>query len=108
MSIRNEIKKTEKLMHQIASGKMLNAMVESAIYQKAIGFMTTEEKIIENKDGVKEKITITKEEPPDLKSALAWLYNRCPEKWNENQDNSETLNKVANLLQELDNIINDE
>lgn len=108
MSIKNEIKKTEKLMHQIASGEMLNAMVESAIYQKAIGFVTTEEKIIENKDGVKEKITITKEEPPDLKAALAWLYNRCPEKWNENQDNTETLNKVANLLQELDTIINDE
>lgn len=108
MSIKNEIKNTQKMMQKIASGEMLNSMVEAAIFQKAVGFTTTEEKIIENKDGVKEKIIITREEVPDLKAALAWLYNRCPEKWSETQNNQETIAKVEALLQELDTIINDE
>lgn len=96
------------MMQKIAAGEVLNSMVEAAIYQKAVGFTKTEEKIIENKDGIKEKITTIKEEVPDLKAAITWLYNRCPEKWSEVQDHQETIAKVAALLEELDTIINDE
>lgn len=96
------------MMQKIASGEMLNSMVEAAIYQKAVGFTTTEEKIVENKDGIREKITIIREEVPDLKAALTWLYNRCPEKWSETQNNQETIAKVAALLEELDTIITNE
>lgn len=106
--MKNEIKSIEKMMMKAASGETLNKMVEAAIYQKATGFTTTEIKIVENEKGIKEKITIEREEPPDLKAALAWLYNRCPERWNETQANQDTFNKVNQIINELNSIVQDE
>lgn len=86
----------------------LNAMVEASIYQKAIGYQTTETKIIENEKGIKEKIIITKEEPPDLKSAIFWLKNKKPDEWSEEPNNNGNQEKLLRIMAELDAIINEE
>lgn len=86
----------------------LTAMVEASLYQKAIGYETTETKIIENEKGIKEKITITREEPPDLKAAIFWLKNKCPEKWKEEQTDNGTQEKLLKIMAELDAIITED
>lgn len=91
----------------IEKDEILTSMVEASLYQKAIGYKTTETRIIENSKG-KEIITITREEPPDLKSIIFWLQNKCPEKWQENPTNNNTLEKLQTIMQELDNIIMEE
>lgn len=91
----------------IEKEEILTAMVEASLYQKAIGYKTTETRIIENAKG-EETITITREEPPDLKSIIFWLQNKCPEKWQENPTNNNTLEKLQIIMQELDNIITEE
>ena len=83
-------------------------MVEASLYQKAIGYETTETKIIENEKGIKEKITITREEPPDLKAAIFWLKNKCPEKWKEEQTDNGTQEKLLKIMAELDAIITED
>lgn len=87
---------------------VLNSMVEASLYQKAIGYQTTETKIIENENGIKEKITITKEEPPDLKSAIFWLKNKCPEKWKDEPNDNGSQEKLIKIMAELDAIINED
>jgi hypothetical protein len=34
--------------------------------------------------------TVTKEIAPDVRALLFWLKNRCPERWKDKPDNSET------------------
>lgn len=108
MSIKNDLKKAQKQVESNQHNEYMNSMVEAAIFQLAIGFTITEEKVVETEKGLKEKITITKEIEPDLKAALAWLYNRCPEKWSETQTNQETFDKVNQIINELNIIANGE
>lgn len=104
-----EIIEAEVKMDKITLEKeeILTSMVEASLYQKAIGYKTTETRIIENSKG-EEIITITREEPPDLKSIMFWLQNKCPEKWQENPTNNNTFEKLQNIMQELDSIITEE
>lgn len=67
--------------------KRLNAQIEEAFYQKAIGGITQrEEKCVSEDDGkgnVKEKKeVVVKQLPPDLDAIRAWLRERAPERWN--------------------------
>lgn len=104
-----EIIEAEEKMKKIPVEKeeLLTPMVEASLYQKAIGYTTTETRIIENAKG-EETITITREEPPDLKSIIFWLQNKCPDKWQESPANSNTLEKLQIIMQELDNIATEE
>jgi hypothetical protein len=57
-----------------------NDRVEASLYHRAIGYSHVEDdiRVINN------EIVITKTRkhyPPDTKAALAWLYNRRPDKW---------------------------
>jgi len=57
-----------------------NDRVEHALYHRAVGYSHPEDDI----RVVNGEIVITptvKHYPPDTKAALAWLYNRVPDKW---------------------------
>lgn len=101
------IRETQKLMLETASGNFTNSMVESALYNMAVGYTEQEKKEIIKNDKVVETIIITKEIAPDLNAIKLWLYNRSPEKWKEKVvNNEETLKKLDYMLKEIDNIIN--
>lgn len=91
----------------LAQGQLLSLMrVENALFRRAIGFEyeeTSEETGIdaEGREWSKEKTT-TKFVPPDTQAALAFLYNRAPERWKanhpENNDNTKDIEKVKSVL----------
>lgn len=96
-------------MLKIAKGEHTNSMVESALYNMAVGYTEQEKKEIYKNEKLVETIIITKEVAPDLNAIKLWLYNRKPEKWKEKIINGEdSLNKLDQILNELDAIINAE
>lgn len=103
------IRETQKLMLKVASENHLNSMVESALYNMAVGYTEQEKKEIIKGDKTVETIIITKEVSPDLNAIKLWLYNRKPEKWKEKIINNEdTLKKLDYLLKEIDTMVNAE
>lgn len=103
------IRETQKLMLKIAKGDYTNSMVESALYNMAVGYKEQEKKEIYKGEKLVETIIITKEVAPDLNAIKLWLYNRKPEKWKEKIINNEdTLKKLDILLSEIDTIVNAE
>lgn len=103
------IRETQKLMLEVASGNHLSAMVESALYNMAVGYTEQEKKEIIKNDKLTETIIITKEVAPDLNAIKLWLYNRQPEKWKEKIINNEdTLKKLDYMLKEIDAMVNAE
>ena len=103
------IRETQNLMLEVASGNHLNSMVESALYNMAVGYTEQEKKEIIKGDKTVETIIITKEVAPDLNAIKLWLYNRKPEKWKEKIINNEdTLKKLDYLLKEIDTMVNAE
>ena len=54
--------------------------VERALYHRAIGYSHPDEHI-SNYQGEITITPITKHYPPDTKAALAWAYNRMPDRW---------------------------
>ena len=84
-------------------------MVESALYNMAVGYTEEEKKEIYKGGKLAETVVITKEVAPDLNAIKLWLYNRCPEKWKEKVITGEdSMRKIDLILQELDTIINEE
>lgn len=107
--LKSTIRETQKLMLETASGNYTNSMVESALYNMAIGYTEQEKKEIYKGEKLVETIIITKEIAPDLNAIKLWLYNRKPEKWKEKIiNNEEALKKLDFLLNEIDTIINAE
>lgn len=103
------IRETQNLMLKIAKGEYTNSMVESALYNMAVGYTEQEKKEIYKGEKLVETIVITKEVAPDLNAIKLWLYNRKPEKWKEKVvNNEETLQRLDNMLKEIDEIINGE
>ena len=96
-------------MLETASGNFTNSMVESALYNMAVGYTEQEKKEIIKGDKIVETVIITKEIAPDLNAIKLWLYNRKPEKWKEKVvSNEEALKKLDYMLKEIDNIINND
>ena len=96
-------------MLKIAKGDYTNSMVESALYNMAVGYKEQEKKEIYKGEKLVETIIITREVAPDLNAIKLWLYNRKPEKWKEKIINNEdTLKKLDILLTEIDTIVNAE
>ena len=84
-------------------------MVESALYNMAVGYTEEEKKEIYKGGKLAETVVITKEVAPDLNAIKLWLYNRCPDKWKEKVVTSEdSIKKIDLILQELDAIVNEE
>ena len=107
--INSTIRETQKLMLNIASGDYTNSMVESALYNKAVGYTEEEKRDVYKGGKLTETIIITKEVAPDLNAIKLWLFNRCPEKWKEKViDGEDSMRKIDLILQELDAIINEE
>lgn len=106
---KSTIRETQKLMLETASGNYTNSMVESALYNMAVGYTEQEKKEIYKGEKLVETIIITKEVAPDLNAIKLWLYNRKPEKWKEKVINNEdTIKKLDYMLKEIDAIINEE
>lgn len=61
--------------------------VERAVYERAIGYShpDVDIRVIENKIV---QTPIIKHYPPDMKAALAWLYNRKKDNWHPNPEQS--------------------
>jgi hypothetical protein len=96
-------------MLETASGNYANSMVESALYNMAVGYKEQETKEIYKGEKLSETIIITKEVAPDLNAIKLWLYNRKPDKWKEKIINNEdALKKLDFILKEIDTIINAE
>ena len=68
---------------------------EDALLKRALGFKQEEihsEDIVDKKTGeqlelLKRRI-VSKEIAPDVRALLFWLKNRCPQRWNEKQPES--------------------
>lgn len=107
--INSAIRETQKLMLDAASENYTNSMVESALYNMAVGYTEEEKKEIYKDGKLTETIIITKEVAPDLNAIKLWLYNRCPEEWKEKVITGEdAIKKIDLILQELDTIANGE
>jgi len=80
--------------HAIRCGyDIANAEVETALYQRAVGYKHPDVHISNHKGDI--TVTdITKYYPPDTKAATIWLYNRKPEDWKE----TKTVEHNVNLL----------
>ena len=81
-----------------------DAMVEEALLKKALGFYVSEEKRVVKANGQEEVTTVSKEVPPDVAAASAWLKNRCPDKWRDKpQDNdNEVFRRLDKIMGEID------
>lgn len=96
-------------MIDMAKGDYTNSMVESALYNMAVGYTEQETKEIYKSGKLTETITITKEVAPDLNAIKLWLYNRCPETWKEKViTGEESMKKVDLILKQLEMIVNEE
>ena len=80
-----------------------DAVVESALYKRAKGLTISEDKpFLDRKTGAIITAKARKELPPDTDAALAWLYNRQPDRWrNKIETSSETTITVRRDPAEL-------
>ena len=81
-----------------------DAMVEEALLKKALGFSTSEEKRVVKTNGQEEVTTVSKEVPPDVSAASAWLKNRCPDRWSDKPQDSniEVIRKLEDIMGGID------
>ena len=81
-----------------------DAMVEEALLKKALGFYVSEEKRVVKANGQEEITTVSKEVPPDVTAAAAWLKNRCPDKWRDKPQDSdnEVFRRLEKIMGEID------
>lgn len=98
--------KTEKALSEALKygREQTDAMVEEALLKKALGFYVSEEKRVVKANGQEEVTTVSKEVPPDVTAASAWLKNRCPDKWRDKpQDNdNEVFRRLDKIIGEID------
>lgn len=95
----------EPIKHALAVGKeIVDYKVENALLKRALGYTTTEIKVVlgkQVKDGKTFQVTkevTTKEMAPDVTACAMWLNNRRPDKWKRNRD------KIAELEDEDDSV----
>jgi len=81
-----------------------DAMVEEALLKKALGFYVSEEKRVVKANGQEEVTVVSKEVPPDVSAASAWLKNRCPDKLRDkpNDDNQDIFNHLEKIFGGID------
>lgn len=97
--------KNVSLMEALRYGReQTDAMVEEALLKKALGFFVSEEKRVVKANGQEEVTTVSKEVPPDVTAASAWLKNRCPNKWRDkpSEDDSEVMRRLDEIMGGID------
>ena len=73
-----------ELLHDfLREGKELSDYrVENALFQSAVGYYTTEEKVVKGDDGMK-IVEVKVYHPPSVTAQIFWLKNRRPDKWRD-------------------------
>ena len=81
-----------------------DAMVEEALLKKALGFYVSEEKKVVKANGQEEVTVLSKEVPPDVSAASAWLKNRCPSRWRDkpSDDDDELYKRLDEIFGGID------
>lgn len=75
-----------EFLESIKKGRSFaDAQVAEALFHRAIGFTHAATKVIQTKNGNRNKTTTTYY-PPDVTACIYWLKNRCREQWRETQD----------------------
>lgn len=103
-----QIRQALKEGRDVADRKVENALFESAIG----GFIEEEETFMQEVNGVATKRVkrIKKYMQPNLGSIVFWLKNRKPDTWKDKREiitNDESLNKLDDLLNKLDEDIDE-
>ena len=98
-------KKDSRLFNALMYGReQTDAMVEEALLKKALGFFVSEEKRVVKSNGQEEVTTVSKEVPPDVAAASAWLKNRCPDKWRDKptENDGEIFRRLGKIMEGID------
>lgn len=98
-------KRNELLSNALAfSREQTDAMVEEALLKKALGFFVSEEKRVVKANGQEEVTTVSKEVPPDVTAAAAWLKNRCPDRWRDKptENDNEVFRRLEKIMGGID------
>ena len=84
-----------------ASKRYADQNVKNALYKRATGFVTQEEKDESGSAGSKTTIT-TKEVSPDTTACIFWLKNRQPEEWRDKpEDDGESEQPIGRIKIEV-------
>ena len=71
----------------IKAGKeTADANVASRLYQRAMGYVHQETKIVSYEGQITDQVDIEKHYAPDPTAAIFWLKNRQPAKWRDKQE----------------------
>lgn len=79
--------------------------VERALYERATGFTTTEDRVVGD-----QVHSLSKQYPPDTTACIFWLKNRRPDEWRDVKDINHRLHEMSDeevdeaLLRELRNM----
>lgn len=85
--------------------EIIDYKVENALLKAALGYKTKESRVLietdrKNGDIVREeRETTIKEVAPNVNACQVWLYNRKPELWKKNRDNTIELNEDDSSIQ---------
>lgn len=101
-----ELEKSNKALSEALKfdKEQTDALVEEALLKKALGFYVSEEKRVVKANGQEEVTVVSKEVPPDVSAASAWLKNRCPSKWRDkpSDENDEVLKRLEEIFGDID------
>lgn len=90
-------KKYEDFSESLKKGKTIaDATVAERLYQRAIGYVHPETKIISYEGMITDKIEVEKHYPPDPTAAIFWLKNRQRDKWRDKQEVEHTGEQTIN------------
>ena len=95
--------KHPELKEAIEQGKeVADIRVENALYRRAVGFYSEEEKVVMTKDPDGETrpeiVTVKKYHTPDVRAQIFWLKNRKPDVWKEKLIEREDIEEITDFL----------
>lgn len=83
-TVSNWMNEHEEFLHAIKKGREIaDAEVAHALYNRAKGYVTTEQRIVTDGQGGYHVVEVEKEIIPDTAASFIWLKNRQPEKWRD-------------------------
>jgi hypothetical protein len=68
-----------------------DAHIADRMFNRAAGYVATEQQVLRFKDRTYKIIEIKKEYPPDTIAAIFWLKNRQKDRWRDVQDHRHTM-----------------
>lgn len=93
-----------KIRTALSQGKeVADRRVENALYLRAVGYTTTEQKVVDDEKNGKRVETVTKHIPGDVTAQIFWLKNRKPDVWRDKREATvaadiEDLSPLVELL----------